>query len=265
MASNLRVDTILPSSGTNVAIGTASGTVSLIGDSNLTTSGNLTIGGDLGVGGTLTYEDVTNIDSVGLITARSGVNVSGGEVKVGTAVTVSSGGVITSGIVTATNVSAASSVTAATFHGSGAGLTGTGKVVGFAFASSSTNEQNTSGNQTWTLVGPQITYTAASTSNKLVFLHTHHLMIEGSMHWHMALYRDGTSGTKVYEMQTYTQLGANWSACTGITNVAATPPDTSSHTYQFAIYRNGGSDGLIRYSPNSASTGSQITMLEIQP
>ena len=95
MASNLRVDTILPSSGTNVAIGTASGTVSLIGDSNLTTSGNLTIGGDLGVGGTLTYEDVTNIDSVGLITARSGVNVSGGEVKVGTAVTVSSGGVIT--------------------------------------------------------------------------------------------------------------------------------------------------------------------------
>ena len=141
----------------------------------------------------------------------------------------------------------------------------TGKVVGFAFASSSTNEQNTSGNQTWTLVGPQITHTAASTSNKLVFLHTHHLMIEGSMHWHMALYRDGTSGTKVYEMQTYTQLGANWSACTGITNVVATPPDTSSHTYQFAIYRNGGSDGLIRYSPNSASTGSQITMLEIQP
>ena len=140
-----------------------------------------------------------------------------------------------------------------------------GKVVGFAFASSSTNEQNTSGNQTWTLVGPQITHTAASTSNKLVFLHTHHLMIEGSMHWHMALYRDGTSGTKVYEMQTYTQLGANWSACTGITNVVATPPDTSSHTYQFAIYRNGGSDGLIRYSPNSASTGSQITMLEIQP
>ena len=113
MASNLRVDTILPSTGTNVAIGTASGTVSLIGDSNLTTSGNLTIGGNLGVGGVLTYEDVTNIDSVGLITARSGVNVSGGEVKVGTAVTVSSGGVITSGIVTATS-----------FSGSGANLTG---------------------------------------------------------------------------------------------------------------------------------------------
>ena len=78
MASNLRVDTILPSSGTNVAIGTASGTVSLIGDSNLSTSGNLTIGGNLGVGGVLTYEDVTNVDSVGLITARSGIRIAAG-------------------------------------------------------------------------------------------------------------------------------------------------------------------------------------------
>jgi len=150
--------------------------------------------------------------------------------------------------------------------GSGAlSFAGAGKVVGFAFASSSTNEQNTSGADTWTLVGPQITHTASSTSNKLVFLHTHHLMIEGSMHWRMALWRDGTSGTNVYQMKTYTQLGANWSACTGITNVVATPPDTSSHTYQFAIYRSTGSDSLIRYSPNSESTGSQITMLEIQP
>ena len=259
MASNLRVDTILPSTGTTLGIGTASGTINFLGNSNITTTGTInaasaTITGNLGVGGTLTYEDVTNIDSVGLITARSGINVSGGEVKVGTAVTMSSSGVITSGIVTATS-----------FSGSGAGLTGTGKVVGFAFASSSTNEQNTSGNQTWTLVGPQITHTAASTSNKLVFLHTHHLMIEGSMHWRMALWRDGTSGTNVYQMKTYTQLGANWSAVKGIQNVTTTAPDTSSHTYQFAIYRSTGSDGLIRYSPNSESTGSQITMLEIQP
>ena len=259
MASNLRVDTILPSTGTTLGIGPASGTINFLGNSNITTTGTInaasaTITGNLGVGGTLTYEDVTNIDSVGLITARSGINVSGGEVKVGNAVTMSSGGVITSGIVTATS-----------FSGSGAGLTGTGKVVGFAFASSSTNEQNTSGNQTWTLVGPQITHTAASTSNKLVFLHTHHLMIEGSMHWRMALWRDGTSGTNVYQMKTYTQLGANWSAVKGIQNVTTTAPDTSSHTYQFAIYRSTGSDGLIRYSPNSESTGSQITMLEIQP
>ena len=83
MASNLRVDTILPSSGTNVAIGTASGTVSLIGDSNLTTSGNLTIGGNLGVGGTLTYEDVTNIDSVGVITARADINLGDSIIHIG--------------------------------------------------------------------------------------------------------------------------------------------------------------------------------------
>ena len=41
-------------------------------------------------------------------------------------------------------------------------------------------------------------------------------------------------------------------------------PDTSSHTYQFAIYREGGSDGKIRYSPNSASTEVKL-LCEIQP
>ena len=118
MASELRVDKIIPSSGTSIGIGTASGTINFLGNSNITTTGSIsaasaTITGNLGVGGVLTYEDVTNVDSVGLITARSGINVSGGEVKVGTAVTVSSGGVITSGIVTATS-----------FSGSGANLTG---------------------------------------------------------------------------------------------------------------------------------------------
>ena len=98
MASNLRVDSIVPSSSGNVSIGTA--------------TGGVTIPGDLGIAGVLTYEDVTNVDSVGVVTARSGVNVSGGEVKVGTAVTMSSGGVITSGVVTATS-----------FGGSGANLT----------------------------------------------------------------------------------------------------------------------------------------------
>ena len=56
-----------------------------------------------------------------------------------------------------------------------------------------------------------------------------------------------------------------WQSTNGISNVVVDAPDTSSHTYQFAIYREGGSDGKIRYSPNSASTGSQIIMLEIQP
>ena len=84
MASNLRVDTILPSSGTTLGIGTASGTINFLGNSNLTTTGDVTVGGNLGVGGTLTYEDVTNIDSVGLITGRSGLRVPAGEISLGT-------------------------------------------------------------------------------------------------------------------------------------------------------------------------------------
>ena len=76
MASNLRVDTILPSSGTTLGIGTASGTINFLGNSNLTTTGDVTVGGNLGVGGTLTYEDVTNIDSIGIITARSTVSIA---------------------------------------------------------------------------------------------------------------------------------------------------------------------------------------------
>ncbi len=140
-----------------------------------------------------------------------------------------------------------------------------GKVVAQKFALSTTNEQNTSANTTWTLVGPQITHTAASTSNKLVFLHSHHMMVEGAMFWHMGFYRDGISGTQVAQIKTYTQLASNWSACTGITNYTTTAPDTNSHTYQFAIYRNGGSDALIRYSPNSESFGSQIMMFEVEP
>ena len=64
MASNLRVDSIVPATGTNVSIGTATGGVN--------------------IPGVLTYEDVTNVDSVGVITARSGINVSGGRVLIGT-------------------------------------------------------------------------------------------------------------------------------------------------------------------------------------
>jgi len=73
MASNLRVDTILPSTGTSLGIGTASGTTTVTGTLN---AASATITGNLGVGGVLTYEDVTNVDSVGVITARSGINVS---------------------------------------------------------------------------------------------------------------------------------------------------------------------------------------------
>ena len=58
MASNLRVDSIVPATGTNVSIGTATGGVN--------------------IPGVLTYEDVTNVDSVGLITARGGIRIGGG-------------------------------------------------------------------------------------------------------------------------------------------------------------------------------------------
>ena len=64
MASNLRVDTILPSSGTTLGIGTANGTTNFTGN--------------VGIAGTLTYEDVTNIDSVGVVTARNGIRVGTG-------------------------------------------------------------------------------------------------------------------------------------------------------------------------------------------
>ena len=87
MASNLRVDTILPSTGTSLGIGTASGTTTVTNNLSVTGSINVasaTITGNLGVGGTLTYEDVTNIDSVGLITARSGINITSGRLLIGT-------------------------------------------------------------------------------------------------------------------------------------------------------------------------------------
>ena len=63
MASNLRVDSIVPSSSGNVSIGTA--------------TGGVTIPGDLGIAGVLTYEDVTNVDSIGVITARDGIRCTG--------------------------------------------------------------------------------------------------------------------------------------------------------------------------------------------
>ena len=68
MASNLRVDSIVPSTSGNVSIGTA--------------TGGVTIPGNLGIAGVLTYEDVTNIDSVGVITARSGINISSGSLTI---------------------------------------------------------------------------------------------------------------------------------------------------------------------------------------
>jgi len=142
--------------------------------------------------------------------------------------------------------------------------TGTGRVVGFSIATSTSNSQNPSAQDTWTLVGPQITYTAASASNKLLVLHNHHIQVE-DMHWGMALFRDGTSGTNLYTMRTYAQSEI-WQSAMGITHVTADAPDTSSHTYQFAIIRYSGSaNDRLSYSSHSDSSGSQIILLELEP
>ena len=107
MASNLRVDSIVPATGSSVSIGTATGGVN--------------------IPGVLTYEDVTNVDSVGIVTARTGIKIGS---SAGVAATIfADGSINTSGIITAT-----------TFHGSGANLTGvvsipTGMIAPFAMSS----------------------------------------------------------------------------------------------------------------------------------
>ncbi len=63
MASNLRVDSIVPATGSNVSIGTATGGVN--------------------IPGVLTYEDVTNVDSIGIITARSTISIADSIVHTG--------------------------------------------------------------------------------------------------------------------------------------------------------------------------------------
>ena len=175
--------------------------------------------------------------------------------KVGSGVTLSpDGDVFATGVCTATS-----------FSGDGSALSNVsaGKVVKFGLASSTTIDQY-GAQDTYTLVGPQLTFTGSSASNKLLLIHNHHMLIENASFWFMALFRDGTSGTKVHEKRWYSQDN-QWIGHTGINHVVLDIPDTSSHTYQFAIYRSTGSDSLLRYSPNSESTGSQITMLEIQP
>ena len=136
MASNLRVDNILPSQGTTLGIGTAGGTINFLGNSNLTTSGDVTIGGDLGVGGTITYEDVARVDALGISTFREGLNVGP---LAGIALTAyKDGSIRTSGIVTASSFegdgSSLTGVSAGQFFGNATGVSTT-KNVGVATGS----------------------------------------------------------------------------------------------------------------------------------
>jgi len=135
-----------------------------------------------------------------------------------------------------------------------------GKVVGFGLASSSTANQK--GGTSYTLVGPQLTYTATSASNKLLILHSHHILLENTGYWWMALYRDGLSGTKIEEIQSYSQ-DSQWIPCHGINSCVVDAPDTSSHTYQFAIKRTNSSVDRMDYNSNLGTP--QIILLEIEP
>jgi len=79
MASNLRVDQILPSVGTNVAIGTATGTVTLAGTTSGNFSGNLNVsGGTLSGISTLgvTTAYINTLSGISTISADSSVYIN---------------------------------------------------------------------------------------------------------------------------------------------------------------------------------------------
>ena len=179
--------------------------------------------------------------------------------KVGSGVTLSpDGDVFATGVCTATS-----------FSGDGSALSNVsaGKVVKFGLATSTALDEY-GAQDTYTLVGPQLTFTGSSASNKLLLLHNHHMLVENASFWFMALFRDGTSGTKVHEKRWYSQDNL-WIGQTGIHSVLLDIPDTSSHTYQFAIYRTSGTNRLVYNYNNSQTLASenfcQIIALEIDP
>ena len=100
MSSNLKVNSLVPATGTEIGIGTTGGTIDFRCPA--------TFGGNVTIGGTLTYDEVINIDSIGIVTARSGLKVTGGQLDVGSNIKLGNAGVIT----------------ATSFVGSGAALTG---------------------------------------------------------------------------------------------------------------------------------------------
>lgn len=99
MSSNLKVNSLVPATGTEIGIGTTGGSIDF--------RCAATFGGNVTIGGTLTYDEVINIDSIGIVTARSGLNVQAGQLDVGSNIKLGNAGVIT----------------ATSFVGSGANLT----------------------------------------------------------------------------------------------------------------------------------------------
>ena len=167
-----------------------------------------------------------------------------------------SNGAVVSGVCTATS-----------FAGNGSALTGVsaGKVVKFGLGLNTVTDQYVQQNS-YQLVGTAASFTATSASNKLLILHNHSLLMEDPQFWRMALYRDGLSGTMLYERRSYSQ-DAQWIPTQGISSVVVDIPDTNAHTYQFAMYRSGSTNRLIYNYHGGATSGSttQIILLEIDP
>ena len=69
MSSNLKVNSLVPATGTEIGIGTTGGSIDFRCPA--------TFGGNVTIGGTLTYDEVINIDSIGIITARSNIDCNG--------------------------------------------------------------------------------------------------------------------------------------------------------------------------------------------
>ena len=147
------------------------------------------------------------------------------------------------------------------------GVSGTGvggKFKGFALQSHTTEQY--AQQSSYGLVGTALTYTATSASNKLLILHNHNLLLEDPQFWYMALYRDGLSGTQLFELRSYGQ-DSQWIPTKGITSLVVDIPDTSSHTYQFAMYRSSGTNRTVYNYHGGASSGgvAQIILFEFEP
>ena len=100
MASELRVDKIIPSSGTSIGIGTASGTIDILGNSQINTTGVITATSFSGSGANLTSLPAANL--TGTLPAIDGSNLTGVGASFGNS------SVNTSGIITATAFNATS-------------------------------------------------------------------------------------------------------------------------------------------------------------
>ena len=87
MSSNLKVNSLVPATGTEIGIGTTGGSIDFRCPA--------TFGCNVTIVVTLTYDEVINIDSIGVVTARSGLNVQAGQLDVGSNIKLGNAGVIT--------------------------------------------------------------------------------------------------------------------------------------------------------------------------